>query len=169
MNTYITSDTHFGHTNVIKYCNRPFDNADQMDAELIRRWNNTVAKNDIVWHLGDFSLFRNAEKLRNYFSQLNGRINLVLGNHDTKPAKFYYDIGFNRVYDKPVVFSERFILSHEPIRLPIPSVSTFFVNLFGHVHDSKDYQTFTRNRACLCVERWNYTPVKLSEIIERFN
>ena len=54
MNRYFTADTHFGHGNIIKYCNRPFKNHLEMDDELIRRWNNVVSNEDEVYHLGDF-------------------------------------------------------------------------------------------------------------------
>ena len=42
--TFFVSDTHFNHTNIIKYCNRPFNNADEMDAALIKNWNAKVPK-----------------------------------------------------------------------------------------------------------------------------
>ena len=53
--TFFVSDTHFNHTNIIKYCNRPFNNADEMDAALIKNWNTKVPKDGIVYHLGDFA------------------------------------------------------------------------------------------------------------------
>lgn len=53
---WFTSDTHFGHANIIKYCNRPYKDTEEMNADLIKRWNSTVGKDDLVWHLGDFSL-----------------------------------------------------------------------------------------------------------------
>lgn len=52
---WFTSDTHFGHENIIRFCNRPFRNAEEMNAELIRRWRETVPKDGIVFHLGDFA------------------------------------------------------------------------------------------------------------------
>lgn len=168
MRTFIISDTHFGHANIIKYCSRPFADADQMDAEMISRWNNTVAKEDLVWHLGDFCLGRE-KRITHYLSQLNGRINLILGNHDQFSQRKYISLGFNKVYDRPVIINERFILSHEPLPMPLPSLSVHFINLYGHVHDNADYSTFTRNRACLCVERHDYTPVLLNNILSKFN
>lgn len=52
---WFTSDTHFGHENTIRFCNRPFKNAEEMNAELIRRWRETVPEDGIVFHLGDFA------------------------------------------------------------------------------------------------------------------
>jgi len=77
---YFTSDQHFYHENVIKYCNRPFSSVEEMNQILIKNWNNTVGPDDIVYCLGDFSMaFRSVEM----FSQaLNGVKYLVPGNHD---------------------------------------------------------------------------------------
>ena len=78
MGIFFTSDNHFGHGNIIKYCERPFSSVTEMDAEMIRRWNHAVKENDIVYHLGDFTLL-NAKKAAEYFLQLNGKIR-ILGN-----------------------------------------------------------------------------------------
>lgn len=76
---FVTADHHFGHENIIKFCKRPFKTIEEMDNALIDNWNKIVGKNDIIYHLGDFTLgdFKTAE---NYFKQLNGKIQ-VLGNH----------------------------------------------------------------------------------------
>ena len=67
--------------NILKYCNRPFENIEEHDEELIRRWNNKVSKNDIVFHLGDVG-FDHPKKIHEYLEKLNGKIYLVIGNHD---------------------------------------------------------------------------------------
>lgn len=74
---FLTADTHFGHANIIKYCNRPYESARHMDESLIQIWNDTVGKQDLVIHLGDFS-FQSDQ----YVHRLNGKIVLVKGNHD---------------------------------------------------------------------------------------
>lgn len=78
---FVTSDTHFGHANVIKYSNRPFASAEEMDRELIARWNAKVPKNAVVYHLGDFA-FSRPGRVHQILNQLHGRIRLVRGNHD---------------------------------------------------------------------------------------
>jgi calcineurin-like phosphoesterase family protein len=81
---FITSDTHFTHTNIIKYCNRPFSSAENMDEEMIRRWNAKVTnKNAIVYHCGDLGCNGKPDRLRWIIGRLNGRIRLLLGNHDS--------------------------------------------------------------------------------------
>jgi calcineurin-like phosphoesterase family protein len=81
MQTWFTADTHFGHTNIIKYADRPFDSVDSMRAELVRRWNDRVAADDRVLVLGDFALGRIDETLK-VLEELNGSKDLIVGNHD---------------------------------------------------------------------------------------
>ena len=160
-NTYFISDTHFYHGNIINYCNRPFSSIEEMNNQLIENWNSIVKPTDIVYHLGDFS-FGGKENLLTIKPKLNGRINIVLGNHDKYKTKFYYDVGFNRVYDKPILINGFYILSHEPLEF-LNSNSCFY-NIFGHVHDNDCYKTWSSNGCCVCVERHNYKPVSWSEI-----
>jgi calcineurin-like phosphoesterase family protein len=91
MSIFFTSDHHFGHNNVIKHAKRPFADADEMDEEMIRRWNSVVRKGDTVYHVGDVGMC-NPIKLRASLDRLNGDIHLVTGNHDPnnalKPACF---------------------------------------------------------------------------------
>lgn len=83
-NVFFTSDPHWGHFNVIKYCNRPFQSVEQMDNKLIADWNKVVGKNDIVYVLGDFTMLRmtSYQEVLDIIDQLNGTIHLVYGNHD---------------------------------------------------------------------------------------
>ena len=115
MTIFLTGDQHFGHVSnrggVIKYCNRPFSNIDEMDDALIKTWNTIVSPDDLVYHLGDFTLGNRlvAEK---YFRRLNGYIR-VLDNpwhHDRKwlRGQMYYSAQHEVVYDQPIV-----VLEHE--------------------------------------------------------
>jgi calcineurin-like phosphoesterase family protein len=89
MTIYFTSDHHFGHANIIKYCDRPFDNVDHMDSEMIRRWNEVVQPNNTVYHLGDFTL-EDKTFAQKYFAQLNGIINTLSNpwHHDKRWLPF---------------------------------------------------------------------------------
>ena len=165
-NTWVISDTHFYHDRIIEYCNRPYANAVEMNEDMITKWNAVVGKDDVVWHLGDFC-FGCKEHVKEIVPRLNGRINLVLGNHDHHKMSFYYESGFHRVYDHPVVISNFFILSHEPLQW-VPD-NTPMCNIFGHVHQQQLYKTFTPRTVCVCVERWNYTPIRWSDMVEKMN
>lgn len=160
---WLTSDTHFFHANIIKYCNRPFKDAIEMNEELVKRWNSVVKPNDIVHHLGDFC-FGKKENVLEILPKLNGKIDIVLGNHDHHKIDFYYKAGFHRVYDKPIVLRNFFILSHAPLEWI--SNDGPYANFFGHVHDSSVYKTVTSRSLCACVERWNYTPIKWEDAVE---
>lgn len=81
-NLFFTSDTHFGHKNILTYQpNREFESVDAMNESMIQRWNAKVSPKDIVFHLGDFA-FHSPTKAQEILSQLNGKIHLVTGNHD---------------------------------------------------------------------------------------
>ncbi len=82
---WFTADNHFGHENIIKYCNRPFETIEEMDNILIDNWNSIIEPGNTVYHLGDFCL-GGKEMARLYFNQLNGQIK-VLSNpwhHDSR-------------------------------------------------------------------------------------
>lgn len=160
MKVFIISDTHFGHKNIIKYCNRPFADTEEMDKAIIKNWNEVVSNKDLVIHLGDVALC-GKERFRQIMSQLNGRKMLIRGNHDNWTDEFYREAGFEYVSRYPIVWNEFYILSHAPLQVfqNVP-----YKNIFGHVHNDPLYQD-TANRQCVCVERTNYCPVLLSESV----
>ena len=153
---WIISDTHFHHRRILEYeaSSRPFKDIDEMNEELICRWNKKVGPNDIVFHLGDFS-FGNRKRIKDITSRLNGRKFLLLGNHDREHFYDWIDLGFERVFRDPFIMDDKFIFSHEPLA-EIPEGK---VNVYGHVHGSSHFNTADSNRICVCVERWNCTPV----------
>lgn len=77
---WFTSDLHFGHANILKFCNRPWETTDEMNADLIKNWNSVVKPDDLVFDLGDFAFASNS-KWKDLLSQLNGHHYLILGNH----------------------------------------------------------------------------------------
>ena len=86
MRTFFTSDSHFGHDNIIRHCKRPckehpFQDGAQMDRALMDAWNSVVSPGDVVYHLGDFSL-RPAETIQGLLKKLYGIKHLIVGNHD---------------------------------------------------------------------------------------
>jgi calcineurin-like phosphoesterase family protein len=103
-NLFFTSDTHFFHEGIIKFCNRPFESVEEMNETLIRNWNETVPKDGTVFHLGDFA-FGGWREWMSAYNRLNGKIYLILGNHDLKNAKQGFDalgIGLAH-FDRPVI------------------------------------------------------------------
>ncbi len=81
MTLYFTADTHFGHSNILRYDKRPFADVNEMNEALITNWNRAVNPTDSVYHLGDVSMLR-PERTREILDRLNGRIYLIRGNHD---------------------------------------------------------------------------------------
>ena len=131
---YFTSDTHFGHENIIRYCNRPFRNAEEMNAELIRRWRETVPEDGIVFHLGDFA-HGNARLWNDILSALTGRKYLILGNHDMKALRQGYMGQFELVTQQMTirVGGQAIVLNHNPFLCYGGSYRDVW-QLFGHVH-----------------------------------
>lgn len=161
---WFTADPHFGHSKIIEYCNRPFADVDAMNAALVARWNAKVKKDDVVWCLGDFAL-GGKDNVKKFVALLHGKIKLVMGNHDCRKVRFYYEAGFYRVYDHPVLIANSILLSHAPCTSIMLNGSKM-LNLYGHVHDSTMHDTVSSNSVCCCVERWDYAPVSWKEIRE---
>jgi Predicted phosphoesterase or phosphohydrolase len=163
---WITSDTHFHHKNILVYeaKNRPFANRDEMDAELVKRWNERVRDTDVVIHLGDFA-FAGASFINDIAHRLNGRKILLLGNHDRERKFDWEHLGFDMVLKRPFLMDGRFIFSHEPLA-EIPEGK---VNIYGHVHGSDYFRTLENNRFCVCVERHNCAPIEYEFIKNLYN
>jgi len=147
---FITADNHFFHKNIIRYCNRPFGSVEEMNEEMIRRWNSKVGKDDIVLHLGDFAFRGRAKEIRD---QLNGTIVIVRGNHDKYLTP---EEGFIIVEGQLKI--GKFIFTHCPI--PMDEIPEGFINVFGHIHHNLAYSGI-----CVCVEQTNYEPreIELTE------
>jgi len=161
MKIFVVADTHFNHENIIKYCERPFINAQEMNEILIKNWNKVISKNDIVFHLGDYG-FGSKEDLQKIFNRLNGKKYLIMGNHDLRVGKKYYqELGFKEVYKKQYEF-DKYILTHRPIE-----VSKNKINVYGHIHN-KPVETKYDDDSHICVslDKTNFKPIYLTEIDE---
>ena len=134
-----------------------------MNQEIIKRWNSVVSKDDIVYHLGDFAL-GNKEYIEKIFKLLNGRIRLILGNHDLYNVKKYIEIGFDRVYDKPIIYNNFFILSHKPIEWIDQNGA--FANIYGHIHNDSRCQWITSCSFNVSADVINFTPIQFDKILE---
>jgi calcineurin-like phosphoesterase family protein len=136
-----------------------------MDDTLIANWNVAISDDDIVWHLGDFAYGDNKEDIAWYLKQLNGKINLVKGNHDKEENDWYRSVGFDEVYNYPVIIDGYIVLSHEPF--DIIADNTIFGNIYGHIHNDERYKTITTHTACVSMDRWDFQPVELQDIYQR--
>lgn len=130
--TLFTSDQHFCHEGIIKSCNRPFENADEMDRAMIEAWNAVVHKGDIVWHIGDFAYTRDPKRVRAIFHKLNGQIHLIEGNHDDRLPE---DLPFaSRSQMKMIkVDGRKVFLCHYAMR-EWPGFWHGGIHLYGHSH-----------------------------------
>lgn len=138
---WFTSDTHFGHAGIIRYCDRPYASVEEMDEDMISRWNDCIAPSDTVYHLGDVS-FHKPARTRDILFQLNGEITLIRGNHDSglkpdalarfKEVKDYHEI---TVRVGPNNKKQKIVLCH--FRFAVWNHSHYGSwNLFGHSHGS---------------------------------
>lgn len=136
---FVTSDTHFGHTNILLYCARPFENVTQMNESLIERWNAVVTNGDIVYHLGDFAFMKAELIIPNIISRLNGRIKLIPGNHDRQMKKLSHTFegvtAFERLspLEKVEIEGRHFVLCHFPLE-EWENQKYDFIHLHGHTH-----------------------------------
>ena len=164
---YFISDTHFYHSNIIKYCNRPFKDVNEMNETIINNWNSIVKENDTIYHLGDFCLSSD-DDIKKIFNKLNGNKILIRGNHDRKSVKFYEEIGFTVLTCAPIILNEyKIMLSHVP--LPDAKIKEGYINLHGHIHNkriSDDYpKNYSENKHInLSVDVTNYKPISIDEI-----
>jgi calcineurin-like phosphoesterase family protein len=159
MDRWVVSDTHFDHLNIIGYTNRPFANVDEMNNVLIKNWNSVIARDDIVYILGDFC-FGNKTRLKEIVSALNGRKILVLGNHDKLTKTAYYEAGFETVTKSPIIVDADFILSHQPIQ---GDMGKFF-NIHGHRHKLPTEAQCSPRHFDIGVDDHNFFPHKLDKV-----
>jgi calcineurin-like phosphoesterase family protein len=190
INTFFTADTHFGHKNVIAYCNRPYKNVEEMDADLIKRWNETVADHDVIYHLGDFA-FHPKDSTAEIIEQLNGHKILLKGNHDKRTVTFYLNAGFAEVHKLPYgasvpfwirdifgVESIGFEMAHFPFadvmceydqrdylmeRAPTKERLKKTVLVHGHVHEKWATKP---NMVNVGVDVCGLKPISLSKVLE---
>ena len=170
--TFIVSDLHFNHANICRYCNRPYPmqapNKNPANAPLLALMNNDILQafeqlpaDCDIWLLGDIFFYQGKpqdapiEEYRRIVAKMKGvakerRLFLIKGNHDELPTGIYRALGFNEVYDTPVIVEDKWILSHEPVYV---GKDSHFINLYGHTHDEAikddyftyDYENYARS------------------------
>ena len=163
---YLIADTHFYHTNIIKYCKRPFKDTYDMNKTIIDNWNRVVEPDDIVYHLGDISL--RWDNLDEIYSKLNGTIYLIKGNHERKNSGFYREIGFQVIPTKTKLDDYKVILSHRP--LDDKDIPDGYINIHGHIHDKPLDDNLDKSKhICVAVEKINYEPIEIEKLLNKIN
>ena len=145
-NIWFTSDTHFGHKNIIKYSKRPFNDADHMNEELIKEWNRVVGEDDDVYHMGDVSLTSD-EKTQGILNRLNGNIHLIVGNHEKSALKKQYNrdrfVWIKDFYELNIG-NQLIVLCHYGMRVWNKSHRGSWM-FYGHSHDSMEREEWGRS------------------------
>lgn len=155
MSVFFIADTHFGDENILRYENRPFENVFEMNEKIVSNWNGLVADDDEIYFLGDVGD-------ASCINRLKGKKYLIKGNHDKLDNAEYISLGFDKVYDLPVIYNDFWILSHEPMYV---NQNMPYANIFGHVHNNPMYKTVSNRSFCVSVERIDYTPVSFENIM----
>jgi len=165
-NLYFTSDHHFGHKNIIKYCNRPFTDVHEMNKALIDNWNTVIPQDGTVYYLGDFA-WRTCrfEEIR---KRLNGKIHLIRGNHDRSTIKQKHYGLFESVQDYLEIeiqhpIRKKLVLCHYPFRTWDKSHYNSW-SLHGHCHGGLSHEGTLR--LDVGVDTNNYYPYTLEQVIE---
>ena len=163
MKNWFSSDYHLGHANIIKYCERPFTNVEEMNEVIIKNHNERVRDEDTVFFLGDFC-FRNSpggkegegalNKAEYYIKQLNGNFVFIKGNHDR-----------NNSLKTPI---ERVVIKYGGKKIcmvhnPVHADSNYELNLCGHVHEKWKVRGKNIN---VGVDQWGFRPVSFHEILK---
>jgi calcineurin-like phosphoesterase family protein len=177
---FFVSDTHFGHSNIIKFCDRPFKDAEEMDYKLIENWNKKVPQDGLVFHLGDFA-WGGHEYWKKIRSQLNGEIILIKGNHDQKnmsstaEQELFKHVTWQMLIE---IEGRKVLLNHFPFLCYAgvyrePSKLVF--QAYGHVHsgEAKKGQDLPRlihtypMQYDVGVDNNNYEPISWYELNEK--
>jgi calcineurin-like phosphoesterase family protein len=165
---FLVSDTHFGHAGVCRFLNqdgtkiRPWDNPEEMDEEMVKRWNETVRPNDKVYHLGDVVINRRALKT---LDRLNGDKVLIRGNHD-----IFKDDDYRQYFRELRAYHvmNGMILSHIPIHPD--SLGRFGTNIHGHLHSNRVMTEINGvvvpdlRYICVCVEQTDFRPILFEDV-----
>ena len=174
---YYIADMHFGHKNILKYDKRPFADTEQMDKEIIRRWNERVNDDDTVYVLGD-AFFRGEGRSLEIMNRLNGYKHLIRGNHDRNNGKMLKMWESVCEYEEIKDGEQLVVLSHYPMMF-YNHQHDGAVMLYGHVHNTREWELVEKwqrelwrigipariiNVGCM-MEYMDYTPRTLEELL----
>lgn len=159
---FVFSDAHFDHGNIIRYCNRPFENIPHMNRKLLDNWNKTIGENDCVYFLGDMTYGRNRHPIDYWLDKLNGQIFFVRGNHDidsiTRATVIHNGYGIEYK-------NYKFLLRHDPYR-PL-GYEGWIIHGDKHNNHLEKYPLINQKNKTVNVssELVHYAPLSLEKII----
>ena len=173
---FLTSDSHYGHFNICKYCHRPFQSRSEMDQTLIKNWNAVVPEDGIVVHCGDFMLPHNEDikEYNKYLNQLHGRVLLLRGNHDIA--------SLNWVSDKLIAVRDQAMIVVDGVKIfaqhyPCAAFNGDY-HVYGHIHTLADgtcygidgdvTKVMRKNTYDVGVDQNGYTPVSYWQLCDIF-
>ena len=173
---FLTSDSHYGHFNICKYCHRPFQSRSEMDQTLIKNWNAVVPEDGIVVHCGDFMLPHNEDikEYNKYLNRLHGRVLLLRGNHDRASLDW--------VSDKLIAVRDQAMIVVDGVKIfaqhyPCAAFNGDY-HVYGHIHTLADgtcygidgdvTKVMRKNTYDVGVDQNGYTPVSYWQLCDIF-
>lgn len=168
---WFISDTHFGHANMLGFkgtdglpIRRGFRDVEHMDEHMIERWNSVVKPGDTVFHLGDFAM--NPKEIMRVRPRLQGKINLVLGNHDRAQLSQYRYFQKVRGWYHFTEPGAAMVCTHCPLHESgfLARYDGTCINVHGHIHARVIPDAKYVN---VCVEQTDYLPVHYDTLMQR--
>lgn len=158
---YLIGDTHFDHQNIIKYCHRPFRDAQEMNKTMVRNWNDTIKAGDIVYFLGDWSFGKNARPAKYWTGKLNGRIISLKGSHDNVKSA-----GIKMASSKVLHYKKHaFLFIHDPGQ--VNNWQNWVIHGHKHNNNTEDYPFINGERKTInvSVELLDYQPLNIDKLL----
>lgn len=178
MKTWLITDTHFGHQQMVQWCNRPEDFSAQIFKNL-----EMIMPGDLIIHLGDFCIGKDANWHKAWFTALpEAKRILIRGNHDKRSNSWYMEHGWHLVCDSFTLntHGKRILFSH----IPQKDNGQFDLNIHGHFHNTlhrllearwvtpteeernkDDLKVLTPKHRLLAIEYTDYKPVQLTKFL----
>lgn len=165
MANWYTADPHFGHENIIRYCDRPFHSVSEMDAVIQSNYARRVGPDDDLWIVGDFGFGRASAAdgyLEGIFERIPGRKHLVVGNHDNDRVR---RLPWSSIHDIVGIndSGQKLVLCHYPM-ITWEGARKGAIQLFGHVHQN---WMGSRNSINVGVDVWRLMPIRIGDIVKR--
>jgi calcineurin-like phosphoesterase family protein len=169
MKTFIVSDTHWDHANIMKYCNRPQASVAEMNADMFKKWNDTVAPDDEVFHLGDVGCwFKDSSWIKTFLPNLHGKKFLIPGNHDRRllsDLRKHFTV-MPPIHNIKVEHEDAGLVSIVLCHYPIWSWEGMFhgsIHCYGHTHS--DVHELNKAAVHVGVDTNGFAPVSTDEIV----